>query len=283
MSPVLIRPLVCATLLLCWLLYAAVPLRADTALVRVEGSTTLQPALQRLVKAYAREHRGVEFELRGGGSGAGLAALLQGRTDIAASSRFLSEGEIAQFTERGIYPVPFRIAYDAIIPVVNKRNPVSDLSLEQLGLIFRGELLDWSELGGTSQPIRLVMREPGSGTSQVWRERVEVGAARPADAVLAPSSAAVLEEVARRSGAIGYIGLGYLNASVKPLRVDGVMGSLGNVRAGRYMLARPLFLFTNGWPDGPVLDFIDYVLDPGRGQHLVEKSGLVPLHDDKRR
>jgi phosphate transport system substrate-binding protein len=250
----------------------------ETTLLRVAGSTTMQPAMQQLAAAFGSEHRVVEFELRGGGSGAGVAALLAGQTDIAASSRFLAEEELAQAREREVYPVPFRIAYDAIIPVVNTRNPLTDLSVEQLGRIFRGETRNWSELGGEDRAIRVVVREAGSGTSQVWHERVGDLTVPPAGAVQAPSSVAVLREVGSHRGAIGYIGLGYLNAGVKPLRVDGVIGSLGNVRAGRYALARPLFLFTDGWPEGAALEFIDYVLHPGAGQRVIERAGLIPLN-----
>ena len=276
MFPALIRRLVPGVLACLLLTGAAGSAGADLTL-RIEGSTTLQPALARLTEAYADEHRGVGFDLWGGGSGAGFAAPLAGRADIAASSRFIDTDELARAGEHSVYPVPFRIAYDAIIPVVHKRNQLNNLSLAQLGQVFRGELRNWSELGGEDRVIRLVVRGAGSGTSQVWHERVGDGAGPPPGAIEAPSNQGVLREVASHPGAIGYIGLGYLNASVKPLRVDGVIGSLGNVRAGRYALARPLFLFTDGWPDGAALAFIDYVLSPDTGQRVIERAGLVPL------
>ncbi len=277
----LLRPLA-LTLATAWLL-AATPALGDAVPLRVTGSTTLQPALERLIADYRDGQAAARVVLEGGGSGAGFSALLSGQADIAASSRFISAEERAIATERGVFPVPFRIAYDAIIPVVHKRNPVKDLSLEQLGRIFRGELRNWSELGGEDREIRVIAREPGSGTSQVWRERVEGGVGPYSGALRVASSAAVVREVANSRGAIGYIGLAYLNANVKPLRVGGVMGSLGNVRAGRYALARPLFLFTRGWPSGVALDFIDYVLDPRSGQRVIERSGLVALYPAERR
>ena len=256
---------------------------AEPDALRIQGSTTLLPAVHRLAEAFSQGHPGVEFDVRGGGSVQGIQALISSSADIASSSRFLNTEEVRAATSRGIYPVPFQIAHDALIPIVHKSNTVRGLSLEELGKVFRGGVRNWKALGGPDLPVQLVMRDQSSGTLQVWRERIggEPGAGMPVTRV--ESSADVVRAVSRDAGAIGYIGLAGLSAAIKPLRVDGVIGSMGNVRSGRYALARPLFLFTNGWPEGAQLDFINFVLDPGGGQRVIEEAGLLPLYPRDRR
>jgi phosphate transport system substrate-binding protein len=263
-----------------WLaMLATVVAAAQPEQVRLEGSTTLLPLLQSLAKEFTRMHSGVELEVHGGGSGQGIAALLDNSTSIASSSRFITEQELADARENGIYPVPFRIAYDAIIPVVHKTNPVKSLSLEQLRQIYSGAVSNWRELGGADRAIGVIFREEGSGTFEVWRQLVTGDAISPVKSRAARTSAEVVRQVADHRGAVGYIGLGNLNPNVKPLRVDGVMGSLRNVRSGNYPLSRPLFLFTAGWPAGAVQDFVTYAQDPDGGQGLVERSGFIPLYE----
>ncbi len=255
----------------------------EAALLRLEGSTTLLPVVQRLTRAYERSHRGVAFDVRGGGSGVGIQALLASSADIATSSRFLNPVELKQALERGVYPVPFHVAHDAIIPVLHTSNTLLDLSLDDLRRVFLGDVRNWKELGGPDLGIMLVLRDRDSGTLQVWQERV-VGEPHPDASVMrVASSSAVVRAVASNRGAIGYIGLAGLSAAVKPLRVDGVIGSLANVRAGRYPLARPLFLFTDGWPEGAALHFINFVLDPESGQREIREAGLLPLYPRDRR
>ena len=199
------------------LLSSNLPARADTDSMRISGSTTLLPVL-RALSADFRPARTVPLDLQGGGSGQGIEALLRGETDIAASSRFIKPGEIERFQRAGVYPVPFRVAYDAIIPIVHKSNRLKSLSLAQLRQIFRGEVDNWREIGGVDRPIKVVMRDADSGTFQVWQERVAGGDSIPAAAFRADSTSAVVRHVAEHKGAIGYIGLASLNASIRPLR-----------------------------------------------------------------
>lgn len=276
---VLRKGLVCCWQASCMVLALAAPVQADTERLRIEGSTTLLPAVQRLADEYRKEHSTVAIEVHGGGSAQGFSTLIEGGSDVAASSRYITAPELERAMRAGVYPVPFRVAHDAVIPIVHKTNRIRSLSLEQLGKIYRGEIDNWNQLGGADREIRAVAREAGSGTHAVWRELVS-GTGEPIENLtVASTGPGVVRTVADHRGAIGYIGLGNLNANVRPLRVDGVIGSLRNVRSGAYPLGRDLFLFTRGWPQGQVLEFIDDALDPDGGQRIITEAGFIPLYD----
>ncbi len=269
-------PLLVAALLM--VLLPAQYLRAQEQALRIAGSTTLQPLAERLARGFRKGQPGAVIEVAGGGSARGLDALIRGDAEIAASSRFIEPAELQGARERGVYPVPFRVAHDCIIPVVHKGNRVRDLSLQQLRDIYSGRIGNWRELGGEDLPIQVVTRETDSGTRATWQRLVMGQVPEAGEQLARPSNLDVVRAVARERGAIGYIGLGYLSASVRPLSVDGVMGSLRSVRDGSYTLSRSLYFFTDGWPEGRTLEFIDFTMDPNRGQRGVEKSGFVPLY-----
>ena len=267
-----------AALSLAGLLLASQAVNAGGSQITVTGSTTLQPVVARIAREFMKDVRGTQVSVAGGGSGAGIEALLRSETDLANSSRFISEQELDQAVQTGIYPVPFRIADDCIIPVVHKSNRVKNLSLPDLKRIYLGEITSWKELGGADRAIEVISRSQESGTYDVWHDIVMGQEDAASSVTLKSSSANVVRTVSGSKGAIGYISLGYLSASVKPLRVDGVMGSLYTVRDGSYVLSRPLFMFSRGWPNGSLLQFINYALNPDRGQNIVRKMGFIPAH-----
>jgi phosphate transport system substrate-binding protein len=244
----------------------------------IGGSTTIYPLSLRIARQFMRDHRHARVTVDSGGSGEGLRALLAGEVDIANSSRFISAEELSTAMGAGIYPVPFRIADDCIIPIVHKRNKLKELSRDQLRQIYIGEIKNWREVGGEDLEVRVISRDVSSGTYGVWRDLVMAGETAGEHVSRVASSAEMVLEVSGQRGAIGYISLGHLSANIKPLRVEGVMGSLYTVRDGSYVLSRPLFMFTRGWPRGSVLEFINYALDPDRGQVTVRKSGFTPVH-----
>lgn len=254
---------------------------ADKEQLAIEGSTTIYHLSGLVARQFMREHRDIRVSVGNGGSSEGIRALLAGEVDIANSSRFISSEELAAAMTAGIYPVPFRIADDCIIPVVHKSNKLKNLSREDLRRIYSGEIGNWKELGGEDRTIRVMSRDPGSGTFGVWRDLVMEDDEMREDAERKSRSSDVVRAVSEHRGAIGYIGLGHLTANIKPLRVDGVMGSLYSVRDGSYALSRPLFMFTRGWPEGELLEFINFALDPDHGQTIVRKSGFVPVHTTK--
>jgi phosphate transport system substrate-binding protein len=244
----------------------------------IKGSTTVLPIAQMVAESYMKEFPEMNISISGGGSGNGIKALIDGTCDIADSSRFIKNKEVQLAISRGVYPVPFRIAYDCIIPVVHPSNTIQNISLTQLKAIYKGHINNWKELGGPNRKIVVVSRDTSSGTYEVWEKKVMSKERVYPGALLQASNGAVAQTVAKNKNAIGYIGLGYLNKAVKPLSADGIMGSQETTLDGTYPISRPLFMFTPGWPNEEVIGFINYVLNPQKGQQLVKKSGFVPLY-----
>lgn len=242
----------------------------------IQGSSTVLPIAQRAAEAYMEKNPDVNISVRGGGSGNGVAALIDGATDIANTSRFLKNKEVSAAVANGIYPVPHRVAMDGIAVVINSSNPVEDLSLEKIKAIYTGQITNWKELGGKDQEIVVVSRDSSSGTFEVFEELVLDGEKVVASALLQASNGAVAGVVSETRGGIGYLGLGYLSPSLKAVKVNGVTPTNATVASGQFPIARPLFMFTNGWPKGLTADFINFILSV-EGQKLAEEQGYVPL------
>ncbi len=243
----------------------------------IKGSTTVLPIAQKAAEVFMAEHPDVRISISGGGSGNGIKALIDGITDIADSSRFIKMKEVKHAVENGVYPVPFAIAYDCIIPVVHPSNPVSNLTIEQLRKIYEGKIKNWKEVGGPNKRIVVISRDTSSGTYEVWEKKVMKEARVYPGALLQASNGAVAQAVAKNKYAIGYIGLGYLNKHLKAVKVNGIKGSVKTTLDGTYPISRPLFMFTNGWPKGDCKAFINFVLSP-EGQKVVKKVGYIPLY-----
>jgi phosphate transport system substrate-binding protein len=251
--------------------------QAETLVIK--GSTTVLPIAQKVAEEYMKQFPQTRISISGGGSGNGIKALIDGTTDIADSSRFIKDNEVLRAVERGVYPVPFCIAYDCIIPVVHPDNPLTNLTVDQLRGIYRGEINHWSMLEAGSGKIVVVSRDTSSGTYEVWEEKVMSGERVYPGALLQASNGAVVQTVAKNKYAIGYIGLGYVSPEVKALSVNGVVGSKRSTLDESYPISRPLFMFTPGWPIGETGRFINYVIAPDKGQKFVEEIGFVPLFD----
>ena len=244
----------------------------------INGSTTVLPIAQKLVEAYTHQNPNVKISISGGGSGEGIKALVDGTTDIADSSRFMKDEEIKLAMGKNIYPVPFAIAYDCIVPVVHPTNSLSNITLEQLKSIYTGAVRNWKEIGGVDGPIVVISRDTSSGTYEVWEEKVMNKERVFPRALLQASNGAIAQAISKNKNAIGYIGIGYINKDIKPLSVNGITGSVENTLNGIYPISRPLYMFTSGWPKGEVLNFINFVLNPGKGQKYVSEAGFVPLY-----
>jgi len=255
-----------------------VPMAVSAGQVVIKGSTTVLPIAQETAEAYMKENPDTRISLSGGGSGNGIKAIIDGTTDIGDSSRFIKDKEVKLALERGAYPVPFRVAYDCIVPVVHPSNNVLDLSLEQLKAIYMGQTKNWNEVGGPNKAIVVISRDTSSGTFEVWEDKVMKKERVFPGAQMMASNGAVAQAVSANPHAIGYIGLGYMEDSVKPLTINGVEGSESTTLNGTFPISRPLFMFTRGWPEGETLDFINFVLQPDKGQKLVKKTGFVPLY-----
>ena len=242
----------------------------------IKGSTTVLPIAQKTAEAYMAEHPSVKISLSGGGSGNGIKAIIDGTAQIGNASRFIKQKEVMLATGKGVYPVPFRVALDAIVPVVNNKNSVADLTLDQLKDIYLGKIKNWKEIGGTPGKIVVVSRDSSSGTFGVWKNLVMKKERVIPSALTVPSNGGIVQAVAGTPGAIGYVGLGYLNSEIKAVRVDGIKGSEENTLNGSFPISRGLFMFTKGWPKGETMGFISFILSK-KGQKLVKEAGSIPL------
>jgi phosphate transport system substrate-binding protein len=250
---------------------------ADKLSITIKGSTTNLPIVQRTAEEFMKEHPGINISVQGGGSGMGINSLIDGITDIADASRPMRNSELKQAVHNGINPKANIIAMDGIAIVVNRSNRVDNLTKEQIKNIYSGKISNWSDAGGNDSTIVIVGRDGSSGTFDTFTERMLDGAKTRPDALLQASNQAVLQAVSATQGAIGYIGLGYVSDRVKAVTVNGIECTRETVTTGRYPLARPLFMYTDGNPTGSVKKFIDYILS-SRGQALVEEQGYVPVH-----
>jgi phosphate transport system substrate-binding protein len=244
----------------------------------IKGSTTVLPIAQKAVEAYMKANPDVSISLSGGGSSNGIKAIIDGSTDIANASRFIKDKEVKMAVEKGVYPVPYAIAYDSIIPVVHPSNPMTNITLDQLKAIYMGEITNFKELGGPDLKIVVCSRDTSSGTYETWEGKVLKGERVTPRAQIMASNGAIVQAVSNNKYAIGYIGIGYVNSSVKGLTVNGIQGTNETTLNGTYPISRPLFMFTNGWPEGDTLNFINYMLNPEKGQKHVADSGYVPLY-----
>jgi phosphate transport system substrate-binding protein len=244
----------------------------------IKGSTTVLPIAQIAVEAYMKANPNVSISLSGGGSSNGIKAIIDGSTDIANASRFIKAKEVKLAGSKGVYPVPYAIAYDSIIPVVHPSNSMTDITLDQLKAIYKGEIKNFKELGGPNLKIVVNSRDTSSGTYETWEGKVMKKERVTPKAQVMASNGAIVQAVSSNKYAIGYIGIGYVNDSVKPLTVNSIAGTNETTLNGTFPISRPLFMFTNGWPKGDALNFINYMLNPDKGQKAVAQSGYVPLY-----
>ena len=249
---------------------------------RVKGSDTLLPLTQELAEEYLAENPDSSVIVTGGGSGVGIAALMENTTDIAMASRRIKFGEKMKFAEAGLHASEVIVAYDALAVVVNPSNPVTRLTREQLEDIFRGKITNWKEVGGEDCRIVVYSRETSSGTYEFFKESVLENKNYMSSILSMPATGAIIQSVRQTKGAIGYIGLAYLNKYVKPLAVsyDGgahyALPSVETAADGSYPIVRPLYYYYDSSKEGVVSSFISYALSPV-GQASVLEQGFIPV------
>ncbi len=253
-----------------------------------KGSDTMVNLALAWAEAYQVVQPDVRLSVTGGGSGTGLAALVNGTVDIANASRAIKDEERAAAVANGIEPVEFIVAQDAIAIIVHPDNPVDQLSLPQLSAMYRGEITNWGQVGGADRPIVLLSRETNSGTHVYFLENViRLGQSdNPAlfspDTLLMPSSEGISAEVRQNPNAIGYDGLGYVTADLKTLAIaaeDGgpyVLPTIAAVRNKTYPIARDLYMYTRGQPAGDVQAYMDWLFS-AEAQAIVAELGFVPV------
>jgi phosphate transport system substrate-binding protein len=256
-----------------------------------KGSDTMVNLALAWAEAYMQRHAEVRISVTGGGTGTGIAAMINGTVTLANASRALKPEEIAAAQANGITPIEFTVARDAIAVVVHPSNPVSQLTLQQISDIYTGKIANWNRVGGKDRPIVLLSRESNSGTYVYFLENVIRLGDKTSDllfspdTLLMPSSEGISVEVRQNPNAIGYDGLGYVTPDQKMVAVARdvkgpyVLPSVETVNDGSYPIARPLYMYTAGAPRGAVKEYLDWIL--GEGQTIVPQLGFVPLRDDR--
>jgi len=260
-------------------------LRAQARNITVKGSDTLVILGQRWAEVYMSKNPGSAIQVTGGGSGTGIAALINGTCDIAESSRPMKEAEKAQVKQkRGKEVVEVPVALDGLAVYVNDKNPVSELTIEQIRKIYTGAIKNWKDVGGRDERIILYSRENNSGTYVYFKEHVLENADYYPTAQTLPGTAAVINAVARDPRSIGYGGIAY-GKGIKPLRVKkdadspAIEPSMENVVTGAYPISRFLYWYLAGQPTGGLKKLVDWVMSK-EGQAVVENVGYYPLPEN---
>ena len=247
----------------------------------IKGSTTVLPVAQGTLEAFMKKNPQIQMSLSGGGSGDGIKALIDKTTDIATSSREIKKEEITLAQTKGIKPVAHVVAHDAIIPVVHPKNKVSNLSIDQLSQIYQGKITNWKEVGGEDLKIVVISRDSSSGTFESWDHFVMKKAKVTPRAQMLASNGAIVTAIAKNRYVIGYLGIGYVNKSVKGVQVNGITASVATALSKEYPFSRELYMYTDGDAKGDVAKYIAFVKSP-EGQKIVVKEGFVPLTEAKK-
>jgi len=261
---------------------------SSAAYIENKGSDTIVNLALAWAEKYQDEHSDVRISVTGGGSGTGIASLINKTVDIANASRQIKSEEIDQAKANGVDPVEHVIARDAIAVIVNPENPVKKLTLRQISDIYSGKINNWQEVGGEDRPVVRLSRETNSGTHVYFLETVlrlgnkEDKTLFSMDTLLLPSSEGIVAEVRQNPNAIGYDGLGYVPKDLKMIAIAKeaggvyVLPSISTVNDKSYPIARDLYMYTNGEPQGIVKQYLDWI-ESAEAQQIVAQLGFVPV------
>lgn len=249
---------------------------------KIKGSDTVLPLSQKEAENYMKQNKSAKITVTGGGSGVGLAALVDGTTDIAMSSRKMKMSEKMKLQNAGKAVKETIIAYDALAVIVNPSNKVSQLTREQIEGIFTAKIKNWKEVGGDDLVITVYSRETSSGTYEFFKENVLNNKNYASSVLNMPATGAIIQSISQTKGAIGYVGLAYLEKEVKALKVSYDKGktfvgpSMETAKTKTYSIIRPLYYYYSTAIEKTVKPFVDYILS-AEGQKTVEQVGYVPL------
>jgi phosphate transport system substrate-binding protein len=244
--------------------------------LRIDGSTTVLPIAQRAAEVFMQKNPDIKIFVSGSGSGTGIKALIDGTTMLATSSREAKDSEITDGKAKGVNMIAHKIALDGVIAIVHPSNKLSDVTMDQLKNIYNGNIKSWKELGGPDRPIAVVSRDTSSGTYEIWQEKVLGKDKLRPDALQVASSGQMTQTVAQNPYAIGYDGIGYIDKSIKALKINGKSPTEQSVRDFSWPVARYLFIYSNGKPIGVAAKFMDFMLSK-EGQNIVKEVKFVPL------
>jgi phosphate transport system substrate-binding protein len=236
--------------------------------VTLAGSTSLQPFAEQWADAYDAVRPDVQVQVNGGGSTAGVQAVISGAAQIGMSSRPLTAEESSK-----VATVP--VARDGMVVVVHPTLSVRELRLDQVRAIYAGRLENWRGITGRDLPVTVITREEGSGTRAAFETLVMDRQVIAASALVQDSTGAVRQMVANDPAAIGYVSIGLVDASVKALRLGGIEPTEANIDSGKYPLVRPFLFVVRSMEPSDAKDFIDWILGP-QGRELTRREGLLP-------
>jgi hypothetical protein len=249
---------------------------------RIKGSDTVLPVAQQTAERFMNQLPDARVTVTGGGTGVGISALMDNTTDIAMASRPIKFSEKMKIKEAGQDVDEIIVAYDALAVVVHPSNPVKQLTRQQLEDIFRGKITNWKQVGGDDRKIVVYSRETSSGTYEFFKESVLKNKNYMSSSLSMPATGAIIQSVSQTKGAIGYVGLAYINKEVKPIHVSYDAGktftepSFENAKNKAYPIVRPLFYYYDVKNEGKVKPFIDYILS-AEGQATVKQVGYIPV------
>ncbi len=252
--------------------------RGGKTTVVVDGSTTVGPIAKAFAEYYMGKHSEVSITVSESGSGNGAKSLINGTCDGADMSRFMKNTEFEAAVAKGVMPVAHVVAMDGIAIIVHPANPVGALSVEQVRDIYLGKVTNWQQLGGPDVNLVMISRDTNSGTYETFAKLVMHKERVVAGTEYVGSNGAVRQRVQNTRAAIGYVGLGFVDETVKALTMNGVKPNPRTVASGRYPIARPLFMFTDGYPKlGSHLHAFVTLHLSERGQEIIEDIGFVPV------
>jgi len=262
---------------------ALAPLAGADSKITVKGSDTMVILAQKWAETYMVGHKGVTIQVTGGGTGTGFAALQNNTTDLCNASRPIKKPEVMNCIKAfKAKPQEHRVALDGLAVYLNSANPVKELTVEQVGKLFRGKINNWKELGGNDAPVVLYSRENSSGTYEFFKEHVLAKEDFAASAQTMPGTAAVLQAVAKDVNSIGYGGAAYA-AGAKPIGIKkdadspAILPNETTVQSGEYAISRALFIYANpAVVKGDIADYLAWIISPA-GQKVVQDVGYFPL------
>ena len=251
---------------------------AEKESLLVQGSTTVGPIADAFADAFMRKHSNVSVTVKKTGSGDGAKALIDGRCDVADLSRFMKQEEYTRAVEKGFLPVAHVVAMDGVSIIVHPSNPVKALTTEQVRTMYKGDITNWKDVGGVDQEVVLYSRDTSSGTYETVHKLVMDKEKMASGVEYVASNPDMHKHVSTTKAAIGYVGLGFVDEKVKALRIDGVMPSSRTIVSGKYPIARPLFMWTRGFPKlGSLIHaFVTFHLSE-EGQEIIEAKGFIPV------
>lgn len=248
------------------------------AKIVIDGSTTVGPIAKAFAEYYMARQPEVNITVSESGSGNGAKSLINGTCDIATMSRFMKDTEMKAAVEKGVTPFPHVVAMDGVAVIVHPSNSVKALTIDQVRDVYMGKITNWRQLGGANRDIVVISRDTNSGTYETFEELVMKKERMAPGTEYVGSNGAVRQRVQSTRTAIGYVGLGFVDRTVKGLEISGVYPDVATVRSGTYPIARALYMFTNGPPKlgSHVHQFVTLHLT-NKGQEIVEEIGFVPV------